>query len=226
MKITPLGDSALLAYADPQEKSSLLAWARALRGAALPGLVDIVVSYDSLAVFYDAIRLARQGAADSFAQVSQHLREAAEKATDTAEPTPAEKVIPVWYGGEAGPDLADVAARAGLSIEAVIGLHTSAHYEVKAIGFSPGFPYLSGLPEALHSPRRSTPRTLVPAGSVGIGGAQTGVYPIATPGGWNLIGRTPLRLFRPENNRPAFLAVGDQVRFEPISERDFIDWKS
>jgi inhibitor of KinA len=133
--------------------------------------------------------------------------------------------IPVCYGGEHGPDLEAVAARAGVEPAEAARLHSKAVYTVQAIGFTPGFPYLAGLPAALHAPRRPTPRETVPAGSVGIGGAQTGVYPLASPGGWNLIGRTPLRLFRAEEANPSVLRVGDRVRFRPITVEEFAAWK-
>lgn len=118
--------------------------------------------------------------------------------------------IPVRYDG---PDLADVAAHCGLSTDEVVRRHTQADYVVYFIGFQPGFAYLGGLDEALHTPRRAEPRTAVPAGSVGIGGAQTGIYPLATPGGWQLIGRTALPLFDPQAEPPTLLAPGDRVRF-------------
>jgi biotin-dependent carboxylase-like uncharacterized protein len=126
-------------------------------------------------------------------------------------------VIPVTYGGDAGPDLLDVARRAGLSPAEVIQRHAGARYQVGAIGFSPGFAFLIGLPPELATPRRSSPRTAVPAGSVGIGGAQTGIYAQSTPGGWSLIGRTTLTMFDPEREPPSLLRAGDAVRFEPIS---------
>lgn len=118
--------------------------------------------------------------------------------------------IPVTYDG---PDLADVAAHCGLSPDDVVARHTQAEYVVYFLGFQPGFAYLGGLDEALHTPRRAEPRTAVPAGSVGIGGAQTGIYPLATPGGWQLIGRTSLALFDPQAEPPTVLAPGDRVRF-------------
>ena len=121
------------------------------------------------------------------------------------------------YGGEDGPDLADVAAHCGLSADEVVQRHTQAEYVVYFIGFQPGFAYLGGLDDALHTPRRAEPRVAVPAGSVGIGGAQTGIYPLATPGGWQLIGRTALRLFDPQAEPPTLLAPGDRVRF--VAER-------
>jgi len=129
--------------------------------------------------------------------------------------------IPVVYGGECGPDLADVAAHTGLSPERVIDLHASADYLVYFVGFSTCFPYLGGLPNELATPRLSAPRKHVPTGSVAIGGSQAGVYPIASPGGWRLIGRTPLRLFDPASIPPPLLRMDDHVRFVPIAEASF-----
>lgn len=121
--------------------------------------------------------------------------------------------VPVHYGGEAGPDLAAVAALHGMSAREVVRRHSEAEYRVFFLGFLPGFAYLDGLPAALHTPRRATPRTAVPAGSVGIGGAQTGIYPSVSPGGWQLIGRTPLVLFDPVGDPPTRLQPGDRLRF-------------
>lgn len=129
--------------------------------------------------------------------------------------------IPVVYGGNEGPDLDAVAQCTGLAPDQVIRLHSRARQTVLLIGFSPGFPYLGPLPKALHLPRRATPRATVPAGSVAIAGGQTGIYPRATPGGWHIIGRTPVTLFDPERNPPAYLSAGDRVRFRPISARDW-----
>ncbi len=126
--------------------------------------------------------------------------------------------IPVVYGTAAGPDLGEVARHAGLSEKQVVELHSSIDYVVWFLGFQPGFPYLGGLPEQLATPRRDEPRLQVPAGSVGIGGAQTGIYPLATPGGWQLIGHTPLPLFDPHRDEPVLLRPGDTVRFIPQKE--------
>lgn len=123
--------------------------------------------------------------------------------------------VPVRYGGDDGPDLADVARRAGMSEDEVVGVHSSADYVVGFVGFSPGFAYLLGLDERIAVPRLDTPRPRVPPGSVGIGGAYTGVYPRATPGGWQLIGRTDIELFDPGRDPPALLRPGDRVRFVP-----------
>jgi inhibitor of KinA len=127
----------------------------------------------------------------------------------------------VCYGGVFGPDLEAVAQRHGLAPEELIRLHSEAVYSVYMLGFAPGFAYLGGLPPALATPRRDEPRTAVPAGSVGIGGSQTGIYPLVSPGGWNLIGRTPLRLFDARRTSPTLLAVGDRVRFQVIEHDDF-----
>ena len=141
----------------------------------------------------------------------------------SAELPPARQVeIPVCYGSSFGPDLGDVAAFAGLSCDDVIRIHSAAEYFVYFLGFSPGFPYLGELPPELAMPRLSTPRTQVPAGSVAIGGTQTGIYPLGSPGGWRIIGRTPLKLFRPLAAPPTLLCMGDLVRFQPIPENEFI----
>ena len=137
---------------------------------------------------------------------------------DTLEPESREVSVPVVYGGEYGPDLGEIARHSGLSEKQVVELHSSVEYVVWFLGFQPGFPYFGGLPEQLAMPRRAEPRLLVPAGSVGIGGAQTGIYPLATPGGWQLLGRTPLALFDPKRKEPVLLRSGDRVRFVPQKE--------
>ncbi|ADU68425.1 5-oxoprolinase subunit PxpB [Pantoea sp. At-9b] len=126
--------------------------------------------------------------------------------------------IPVVYGGDAGPDLTVVAEHAGMTPRQVVELHSSTDYVVYFIGFQPGFPYLGGLDSRLHTPRRAEPRVIVPAGSVGIGGSQTGVYPLATPGGWQLLGQTAINLFDPQQQPPTLLRPGDSVRFVPQKE--------
>ena len=141
---------------------------------------------------------------------------------DTYIPAPRELLIPVCYGGDYGPDLAEVAALCGLDAKVVTTLHAAADYRVALLGFAPGFPYLLGLDPQLAVPRRSNPRQRVPAGSVAIGGNQTGIYPDELPGGWQLIGRTPLRLFDIASGNPSRLAPGDHVRFHAIDEDRFL----
>jgi inhibitor of KinA len=129
--------------------------------------------------------------------------------------------IPVCYDPEYALDIDDVARRANISPGEVVRLHSSAEYRVACIGFVPGFPFLTGLPKELATPRRDMPRKEIPPGSVGIGGAQTGIYPLRSPGGWNLIGRTPLRLFDPGKNPPTLLQAGDRVRFRAVTRDEF-----
>ncbi|AVM22728.1 5-oxoprolinase subunit PxpB [Bacillus pumilus] len=133
--------------------------------------------------------------------------------------------IPVCYGGELGPDLEEVARINGLTPEEVVRIHTAGTYLVYMIGFAPGFPFLGGLSEKIAAPRRETPRMSIPKGSVGIAGKQTGVYPISTPGGWQLIGQTPLSLFLPDRAVPSLLKAGDEVRFVQMSEKEFFSMK-
>lgn len=179
--------------------------ANQLRGR--PELMDIVPGMNNLTVVFDP--LASDGTT-VLAELEQLWRGA-----DEASFTPREVLIPVRYGGVAGPDLDDVARHTGLSPDEVIARHSGADYIVFFLGFQPGFAYLGGLPEALATPRRAEPRLAVPAGSVAIGGSQTGIYPAAAPGGWHLIGRTALALFDPRRDPPTLLLPGDRVRFAP-----------
>jgi inhibitor of KinA len=222
--LTPLGDSAIVLAVGAGLDESVLARVRTIASALerdLPaGVTDIVPAFATVTVFYDPAHVA------NFASLCATLEARAARA-EAALPSGDTRTIevPVCYGGEFGPDLADVAARAGATPEQVVALHRGGNYLVHAIGFLPGFAYLGGLPVKIHTPRRATPRTQVPAGAVGIGGALTGVYPLATPGGWNLIGRTPLRMFDPARAEPALLRAGDRVRFRAITPEEFAAWK-
>lgn len=129
--------------------------------------------------------------------------------------------IPVCYGGEFGPDIEFVAEHNHLSVQEVIDIHSSGEYLVYMIGFAPGFPFLGGMSEKIATPRRSSPRLVIPVGSVGIAGSQTGAYPIETPGGWQLIGRTPAALFCPQNHPPTLLDAGNMVKFKPITLEEY-----
>lgn len=170
---------------------------------AIPGMNNVtVVLRDPTTLALDAI---------------EHLQRWWEE-SEALEPESRAIEIPVVYGGEAGPDLAHVANHCGMSEKQVVELHASIEYRVWFIGFQPGFPYLGGMPEALTTPRRAEPRISVPAGSVGIGGAQTGIYPLESPGGWNLIGRTDLTLFNSRLAEPSLLRPGDTLRFIPRKE--------
>jgi inhibitor of KinA len=229
MKLEPLGDSAVLATLGPGIDSvtfaSVLGLAEAIVAARRRGITDVVPAYDTVAAFYDPAQFS-ESAMDAYDEVCRFLEACAARAKALA-PGPGARVleIPVCYGGDFGPDLGRVALHCGLGEGEVVSLHSGADYVVHAIGFTPGFPYLGGLPGPLNTPRRDTPRAHVPAGSVAIGGSQTGVYPVDSPGGWQLIGRTPMALFRPQEQPSALLRPGDRVRFRAVPASDFESWK-
>jgi inhibitor of KinA len=225
MRIFPLGDEAMLVELGDRIDEDThhrvqRAW-RILASAQLPGVREIVPAYTSIALFYDPIQLAQVHTPFDklFDWLASKVRTLLTRMTDATEPAGLHRSveIPVCYDGSFAPDLAEVASETHLNPDEVVSLHHSAVYFVHLIGFAPGFPYLGGLPSALRVRRHSQPRAKVPAGSVGIAGEQAGIYPLESPGGWKLIGRTPLRLFRAELNPPSFLQPGDRVRFVPIS---------
>ncbi|GAB3385790.1 5-oxoprolinase subunit PxpB [Lysobacter fragariae] len=203
---------------DPLVNARVHALAARVRARAPTWLRDLVPAYASLGVFFDP---AIASAADVREWLASQLDIATREDTveRTIEPTARVVEIPVIYGGEHGPDLEPSAAELGLSAEELVARHVAGNYTVAMIGFAPGFPYLLGLDPELALPRLASPRTHVPAGSVGIGGAQTGIYPNESPGGWRLIGRTPLALFDPTRESPALLTPGDCVRFVPLPAR-------
>ena len=189
----------------------------AIEDAAAPGVLDLVPTYRSLLVNYDPMTIS---AADLQKRIGQVESGLAEKSLGD----PRIVHIPTLYGLDYGPDLEFVAEHAGLTVEDVIGLHSGTDYLVYMMGFSPGFPYLGGLSEKLATPRLDTPRTEIPAGSVGIAEGQTGVYPVASPGGWRLIGRTPVKMFDPSAEPPTLLNPGDYTRFVPVdTEEEYLD---
>ena len=187
---------------------------RLLQSEPIAGIRNLHPAYCSLLINFDPLRLDHD-------ELQSRLLPYLARLANTPLPTPQQVEIPVCYGGEFGPDLSDVAAMHGMTPVQAIELHSSPIYIVYFLGFTPGFAYLGGLPEALTSPRLETPRAKVPQGSVGIGGNQTGVYPFATPGGWRLIGRTPVAMFRRNQARMNLLQIGDAVRFRVISEKEF-----
>jgi KipI family sensor histidine kinase inhibitor len=185
-----------------------------LESAALPGIEEVIPTYHSVIIVYDPLRTAP-------ADLEPAVCALAEGTVRAVLPPPEETVVPVCYGGEFGPDIEFVAEHNRISVEAVVRLHSAPSYPIYMLGFSPGFPFLGGLSEKLHTPRLSSPRSRVPSGSVGIANNQTGIYPIASPGGWQLIGRCPLRLFDPSRDDPFLLRAGDTLRFQPISEAEY-----
>lgn len=226
MIIRSLGDRAVVVdlgegssrEPDPRISEQVHALARGLDALRLPGIVDLIPAYGTLTVVFDPLRL----------EVA-----ALEQAVMTCRDEPAPAVagggraweIPVVYGGARGPDLEAVAALHGLESPGVVALHTGRSYRVYAIGFMPGFPYLGIIPDEIATPRLDTPRPQVPRGSVAIAGRQTGIYPAASPGGWRILGWTPVTLFDPMRTPPSLLGAGDEVRFVPVSEKEAAAWQ-
>jgi KipI family sensor histidine kinase inhibitor len=212
-RIHPLGDAALVCEAAPPATLDCQRriWALAERARLMPHVVEVVPGMNNLTIVFDPLE------ADYEALAAQ--LESVWDAAEAVDMDSAEIEIPVRYGGADGPDLAALAEHTGLSVDEVVKRHTQAEYIVFFLGFQPGFAYLGGLDPALAMPRRAEPRLAVPAGSVGIGGVQTGIYPAASPGGWQLLGRTELKLFDPARNPPTLMQPGDRVRFTALEVR-------
>jgi inhibitor of KinA len=185
-----------------------------LRAQSTPGIIEVNPTYRSLFVEYDPWQC-------SYEQLLMLIEKGLNRSTDELPSDHAPVDIPVCYGFEFGPDLCHVASTHGLSPEAVIQLHSTPVYDVVMVGFTPGFPYLSGLDQRLFTPRKASPRKVVPAGSVGIADRQSGIYSLDSPGGWQIIGRTPLRIFDPGKADPFLIRAGNRVRFTPITRDQF-----
>ncbi|HEX4682345.1 MAG TPA: 5-oxoprolinase subunit PxpB [Gemmatimonadaceae bacterium] len=228
MHLAPLGDQAILITLgntiDEATHRLVRAAVARIDEARVDGVIDLVPAFASVAVHYDPARVTGDGATP-YARLAQRLEQTLSALTRAELPPPRTVEIPVCYGGDLGPDLDEVARAHDMSAEDVVRLHSQATYLVYMVGFMPGFAYLGGLPEQIATPRRSSPRAAVPAGTVGIGGNQTGVYPLVSPGGWNLIGRTPARIFDITRDEPTLLATGDRVRFRPIARDAFDEWR-
>ena len=188
--------------------------AAGIEKAALRGLRETVPTFCSLTVYYDPLLLSQR-------RLEKHIRRLLASYREGKAAGKRVFRIPVCYEGEYAPDMADVCRMTGLTKEQVVGLHSSADYLIYMLGFLPGFPYLGGLEERLAVPRLDNPRTSIPPGAVGIGGKQTGIYPLASPGGWRLIGRTPVKLYDPRRQDPILYRAGDYIRFYPISQAEF-----
>ena len=227
-RLYPLGETAVVlefgTVISEEINDTIRALADYLLAHPFAGLVEVVPAFTTLTVFYAPWQVRAAGGASPYEVVAAILREAAGRAPAAVAAPEAVVEISVCYGGEFGPDLEEVARHCGLSVQEVIARHAGADYRVYFIGFAPGFPYLGGLPPELATPRRASPRAAVPAGAVGIAGAQTGIYSLPTPGGWQLIGRTPERLFRPEAAEPSRLRAGQRLRFVAITEQAFHHW--
>lgn len=240
LEMTPLGDSAVLVKLgdriglETHRKVQLLSGY--LDRHPFEGMVEYVPAFTSVTVFYDAMKLywnrvqARKKSVDQeeipFDIAVRILKDIVERLEVAGEYEPQIVEIPVCYGGEFGPDLEEVASRNGLTPDEVIRIHASGEYLVYMIGFAPGFPYLGGMDKRIAAPRRPTPRLTIPRGTVGIAGEQTGVYPMETPGGWQLIGRTPIPLFLPRQMPPTLLQSGNLVKFYPITRAEYDRWEA
>ena len=220
-QVKPVGDQALLAVfeqkIDEEISRQVLSLAERLKEKREAGVRELVPAFASLLVYYDPMTA-------GYEEMKALVEEAAGQAGEEQQETGKLVEIPVCYGGQYGEDLEYVAEHAGLTAQEVIALHSGREYRIYMLGFLPGFPYLGGLDRRLFTPRLSNPRTRILAGSVGIGGEQTGIYPCDSAGGWQLIGRTPQTLFTPGRGGKFPYQAGDRIRFVPIGEKEFEKW--
>lgn len=199
---------------DPAINRKVRSMAIAMSKETPEGIVEFIPTYRSLIIIYDP-------SVTNPSQLQEALLSLEGRLADIEIEPPETVEIPVCYGEEFGPDIEFVARSHDLTVQEVIRIHSELTYQIYMVGFTPGFPFLGGLPEQLHTPRLETPRALVPAGSVGIANDQTGIYPVDSPGGWQLIGRTPLKLFDLERTNPFLLKAGDRLKFKPISPDEY-----
>lgn len=222
MKITyqPFGDQALLLQweqrIDPIINAQVSHLSRAIETAGIPGIQYCLPAYCSLTVGYQPEQISYEKLCASIASIIPDLEKLSILSSENRK-----IIVPVCYDDIYAPDLEWLATHTSITREQIIQLHTSTSFRVYMLGFMPGFPYLGTLPKSLEAPRKETPRLSVPAGSVALAGLQTGIYPIESPGGWQIIGRTPWKIFDPEREEPFLLQVGDEVRFEAIDQVDF-----
>ena len=218
VRILPAGDAALLvslpAAIDPELNAWCIAFADAVIRRYGTAVRDAVVGYCSVTVYFDPVHVDPPW-------LERELLDAAADLPPVSVGEGASVEVPVVYGGAEGPDLGTVARFAGCAEDEVVSRHAAVTYRVYLVGFVPGFAYMAEVDSRIAAPRLATPRTAVPAGSVALAGGQTGIYPDVTPGGWNVIGRTPLRIFDPSRTEPLLFKAGDRVRFRPISAADF-----
>lgn len=218
----PVGDQGVLIQfkreISEETNDKVLAFADSLKKEKIKGVIEWVPSFHTLMVYYNPLEISYDELTSRMKQLDLSVKGKREE----------KKIhhIPVLYGGEVGPDLPFVAKYNGLTEEEVIHLHSNTVYRIYMVGFVPGFPYLGGLNPLIHTPRLNTPRLKVPGGSVGIAGEQTGIYPMTTPGGWRIIGHSPLPLFQIENEQqPTRLQAGEYVKFIPITKEEYHDMK-
>lgn len=222
IQIKPVGDCGVLVELgdsiSEEVNSKVMELNRRIHGLSVEGILETVPAFCSVLVCYDPLKTDY----DAVSKVLSLLSESLEGKTGIRGRL---VEIPVCYGGSFGPDLSFVAEHGKITEEEVIRIHSSRDYRIYMLGFLPGFPYLGGMDERIFTPRLNSPRTRIPAGSVGIGGEQTGIYPMDSPGGWQLIGRTPYRLFKPEKVGKPLYEAGDSIRFVPISQEEYKEIK-
>ncbi len=214
----PSGDSALIIELgnsiEPQINRNIRQIVYLLEKEAIDGVVEWVPTYRSIMLLYDPAKI-------EYGQLVNKLEEIERRREDIKFPPPLVTEIPTAYGGEYGPDIEYVAEYNNISVERIIHVHSSTNYLIYMLGFTPGFVYLGGMDDGIATPRLETPRERITAGSVGIAGKQTGIYPIDSPGGWRLIGRTPVKLFDPDRDEPVLLKAGNYLRFIPIDTDEY-----
>uniref|UniRef100_A0A7V3VT57 5-oxoprolinase subunit PxpB n=1 Tax=Mesoaciditoga lauensis TaxID=1495039 RepID=A0A7V3VT57_9BACT len=218
MKIDALGDRALIVkFSDVMSSEANILVRKMdifLSNSKIEGITEWIPSYSSVTIIFDLLTA-------DLKFVTEKIREFDESKYDLTL-LPSKKIeLPVAYGGIFGPDIEFVGKINGLSVDEIIKIHSSMTYTVQMIGFTPGFPYLYGMSEKIRAPRLEKPRKAVPEGSVGIAGTQTGIYPVNSPGGWRIIGRTPLKLFDPQKNPPLLFKIGDEIKFIPIDRKRY-----
>lgn len=220
MRLLPAGDRALVAEfgntIDPEINSRVHSLAGQITRQRIPGVTELVPTFRSLLIHYDPAVISYR----TLCETVRNLEKTAGKTADTAKRV---LHIPCCYGSHFGPDLADMEKLTGLGREEIIAIHSSVDYKIYMLGFLPGFVYLGGLDKRIEAPRLSTPRVKIPKGSVGIGGSQTGVYPLDSPGGWRLIGSTPVEFYSADREEPVLCRAGDYIRFEPVTSADYYD---
>jgi KipI family sensor histidine kinase inhibitor len=216
-RLLPAGDLGILVEfgdkIDPEINQKVRKVFITLEKIAIDGITEAVPTYRSILIFYDPSKT-------SFERLQNEILNIEKRLGEVIIPPPETIEIPVVYGGEYGPDIDFVAQHNHLTSEEVINIHTSGTYLIYMLGFTPGFPFLGGLSERLFTPRLKTPRAVVPAGSVGIANNQTGIYPIDSPGGWQIIGRTPIKLYNPDHENPILLKAGNYLKFKRITEAE------
>lgn len=230
-KMKPLGDSALIVQLgegiDLKIHEMVKNLSELLTEQPFDGFIEFVPAYNNITVYYNPyiVHMSPKNNRSAFEKVSAHMNQLVNQIQINSKEEGRLVSIPVCYGGEFGPDLESVAEFHQITPEEVVRIHTESECLVYMLGFAPGFPFMGGMNPLIATPRRETPRLSIKPGSVGIAGKQTGIYPLETPGGWQIIGRTPFNLFLPHQSPPTLLKAGDRIRFTPISTSDYLKYK-